>query len=42
MLSGAPARDREAAMVLVRELQALEQQIRRLRDGMQRLLDEDT
>jgi hypothetical protein len=27
-------------MVLVPELQALEQQIRRLRDGMQRLLEE--
>jgi vacuolar-type H+-ATPase subunit D/Vma8 len=37
---GAPALDREAAMKLVRELQALERQIRRLRDGMQRLLDE--
>ena len=37
---GAPALDREAAMVLVRELQALEGQIRRLRDGMQRLLDD--
>jgi hypothetical protein len=31
---GAPALDREAAMVLVRELQQLEQQIRRLCDGM--------
>jgi vacuolar-type H+-ATPase subunit D/Vma8 len=39
---GAPALDREAAMVLVRELQALEQQIRRFRDGMQRLLDEQS
>ncbi len=39
---GAPALDREAAMVLVRELQELEQQIRRLRDGMQRLLDESS
>jgi hypothetical protein len=38
---GAPALDREAAMVLVRELQALEQQIRRLRDGRQRLLDDE-
>ena len=37
---GAPALDREAAMVLVRELQALESQIRRLRDGMQSLLDD--
>ncbi len=27
-------------MVLVRELQALESEIRRLRDGMQRLLDD--
>ncbi len=33
---GAPALDREAAMKLVRELQALEGQIRRLRAGMQR------
>jgi hypothetical protein len=39
---GAPVLDREAAMVLVRELQDLERQIRRLRDGMQRLLDEPT
>ena len=39
---GAPALDREAAIVLVRELQGLEQQIRRLRDGMQRLLDEES
>jgi vacuolar-type H+-ATPase subunit D/Vma8 len=38
---GAPALDREAAMVLVRELQQLERQIRRLRDGMQRLLDDE-
>ncbi len=37
---GAPALDREAAMKLVRELQELESQIRRLRDGMQRLLDD--
>ena len=37
---GAPALDREAAMVLVREIQDLERQIRHLRDGMQRLLDE--
>ena len=38
---GAPALDREAAMVLVRELQALERRIKHLRDGMQRLLDDD-
>ena len=38
---GAPALDREEAMVLVRELQDLECQTRRLRDGMQRLLDEE-
>ena len=38
---GAPALDRETAMELVRELQTLERQIRRLRDGMQRLLDEE-
>ncbi|HUC05814.1 MAG TPA: hypothetical protein VL961_10475 [Acidimicrobiales bacterium] len=37
---GAPALDREAAMELVNELQALERQIRHLRDGMQRLLEE--
>ena len=37
---GAPALDREAAMVLVRELQDLERQIRHLRDGMQALLDD--
>jgi vacuolar-type H+-ATPase subunit D/Vma8 len=37
---GAPALDREAAMKLVRELQQLERQIRQLRDGMQRLLDD--
>jgi vacuolar-type H+-ATPase subunit D/Vma8 len=37
---GAPALDRESAIVLVRELQGLERQIRRLRDEMQRLLDE--
>ena len=37
---GAPAFDREAPIVLVRESQALEGQIRRLRDGMQRLLDD--
>ena len=37
---GAPALDREQAMVLVRELQDLERQIRRLRNGMQWLLDD--
>jgi hypothetical protein len=37
---GAPALDREEAMVLVRELPNLEERIRRLRDGMQRLLDD--
>jgi vacuolar-type H+-ATPase subunit D/Vma8 len=37
---GAPSLDQEAAIVLVREIQELERQIRRLRDGMQRLLDE--
>jgi hypothetical protein len=36
---GAPALDREAAMVLIRELQELERHIQHLRDGMQRLLD---
>ena len=35
---GAPALDREAAMRLVRELQELEQQLRTLREGLQRLL----
>lgn len=39
---GAPALDRETAMMLVRQLQDLERQIRRLRDGMQRLLDDET
>jgi vacuolar-type H+-ATPase subunit D/Vma8 len=37
---GSPALDREAAMALVRELQELERQIRRLRDGLRRVLDE--
>jgi hypothetical protein len=37
---GAPALDREAATVLVRELQALEREIRRLRNGMQQLLED--
>jgi vacuolar-type H+-ATPase subunit D/Vma8 len=37
---GAPALDREKAMVLVRELQGLERQLRNLRGGLQRLLDE--
>jgi vacuolar-type H+-ATPase subunit D/Vma8 len=37
---GAPALDREAAMALVRELQDLERQIRRLRDGLRRLLED--
>jgi hypothetical protein len=41
MLSvGAPALDREAAMALVDELQELERQIRKLREGMQQLLDD--
>jgi len=35
------ALDREAGLVVVRELQALEREIRHLRDGMQRLLDQD-
>jgi len=35
---GAPALDREEAMRLVRELQDLEHQLRRLREGLQRLL----
>jgi hypothetical protein len=35
---GAPALDREEAMRLVRELQALESQLRTLREGLQRLL----
>jgi integrase len=37
---GAPGLDREAAIVLVRELQAMERKIRHLRDGMQRLLED--
>ncbi len=37
---GAPALDREDAMRLVRELQALEHQLRVLREGLQRLLAE--
>jgi vacuolar-type H+-ATPase subunit D/Vma8 len=37
---GAPTLDREGAMVLVREPQVLERRIRRLRDGMPRLLDD--
>ncbi len=37
---GAPALDREEAMRLVRELQDLEQQLRVLREGLQRLLAE--
>jgi hypothetical protein len=37
---GAPALDREEAMRLVRELQAFERQLRTLRQGLLRLLDE--
>ena len=37
---GAPALDREEAMRLVRELQDLERQLRRLRRGLQELLSE--
>ncbi len=37
---GAPALDREEAMRLVRELQDLEEQLRRLRQGLQELLAE--
>jgi hypothetical protein len=37
---GAPALDREKAMVLVRELQGMEEQLRRLRGGLQKLLDD--
>lgn len=41
MLSvGAPALDREAAVVLLRELQTKDRQLRELRDGMRRLLDD--
>lgn len=37
---GAPALDREEAMVLVRELQDLERQVRTLRRGLHELLSE--
>ena len=37
---GAPALDREEAMRLVRELQDLERQLRRLRHGLQDLLSD--
>jgi hypothetical protein len=37
---GAPALDREEAMRLVRELQDLEHQLRRLRRGLEELLSE--
>jgi hypothetical protein len=37
---GAPALDREEAMRLVRELQAFERQVRTLRRGLLRLLDD--
>ncbi len=37
---GAPALDREEAMRLVRELQALERELRTLREGLQQLLAE--
>jgi hypothetical protein len=37
---GAPALDREEAMRLVRELQALERQVRKMREGLVRLLAE--
>ena len=37
---GAPALDREEAMRLVRELQDLEHQLRRLRRGLQELLSD--
>ena len=37
---GAPALDREEAIRLVRELQGLERQIRRLREGLRQLLDQ--
>ncbi len=37
---GAPALDREEAMRLVRELQALERQVRLMREGLVRLLEE--
>jgi hypothetical protein len=37
---GAPALDREEAMRLVRELQGLERQVRTLRQGLLKLLDQ--
>lgn len=37
---GAPALDREEAMRLVRELQDLERQLRRLRRGLEELLSD--
>jgi hypothetical protein len=37
---GAPALDREEAMRLVRELQGLERQVRTMREGLVRLLEE--
>ena len=37
---GAPALDREEAIGLVRELQDLERQLRTLRRGLERLLDD--
>jgi hypothetical protein len=37
---GAPALDREEAIRLVRELQGLERQVRTLRQGLLKLLDE--
>lgn len=37
----APALDREKAMALLAELQAMEERLRRMRDGLERLLDED-
>jgi hypothetical protein len=39
---GAPALDREEAMRLVRELQGLERQVRTLRQGLVRLLDDSS
>jgi hypothetical protein len=39
---GAPALNREAAMLLVRELQALERQMRRMRERLLALLEEST
>jgi hypothetical protein len=38
---GSPALDREEAMQLIAELQALEDRLRRLRDAIERLLEED-